>query len=87
MAVSLWSGWRSLLQFWILTRTPPGDPVVALCPGDPAALDHQDWPLHTFQPFIDDTDFGVGQLRALSVGLGGSRAGHPSASPLCAPPG
>ena len=28
-------------QYWILTGTPLGYPVVALCHGDPAALDLQ----------------------------------------------
>lgn len=32
--------------FWILTRTPPGYPVVALCCGAPATLGLQVRPLH-----------------------------------------
>jgi hypothetical protein len=35
----------------------PGYPVVALCHGDPAALEQQDWPCHASQPFMDDADF------------------------------
>ena len=50
----------------------PGYLAVALCHPDPAALDQQDWPFHTSQPFAYDTDLGVGQLRALDLGLGGS---------------
>lgn len=38
-------------------------------------------------PLVDGTDFGVGQLRALGLGLGGSCAGQPTSSPLCVPPG
>ena len=51
---------------------PPSYPVVALCHGDPAALDQQDWPFHVPQPVMDDVDFGVGQLKALDLRLGGS---------------
>ena len=52
----------------MLTRTPPSYPVVALCHGDPAALEQQDWPLLDSQPFTNDIDVGVGQLRALDLG-------------------
>ena len=38
----------------------------------PAALDHQDRPFHVLQQFMDDVDFGVGQLKTLDLGLGGS---------------
>jgi len=40
-----------------LTWTTPDYPAVALCPEDPAALDQQDWPFHTSQPFTEDIDF------------------------------
>lgn len=36
--------------------------VVALCHGDPVALDLQDWPLHLFQKFTDQVDVVVGQI-------------------------
>lgn len=45
--------------------------LVALCHGDPAVLDQQDHPFYMLQWFIDETDFGVGHLKALDVGLGG----------------
>ena len=48
IAVSHWFGWRSLasatLSVLLLTETPLGYPVVALCHGDPTALDLQDGP-------------------------------------------
>jgi hypothetical protein len=50
---SVWVWWLSVgwfllyYQFWILIGTPHGPPVVALFHRDPAALDLQDWPLHT----------------------------------------
>ena len=46
-------------QYWILTRTPLRYPVVAMCHGDPAALDLQDRPLHMFHQFINVVDAGV----------------------------
>ena len=57
--MSYWSGLRSLAS--VIPSIL--DPVVALCHGDPAALDQQDWPLHVFQQLTDDVDFGVGQLK------------------------
>jgi hypothetical protein len=51
----------------MLTLTPPSYPVVALCHGDPAALEQQDWPWHDSQSFTNDVDVGVGQLRALDL--------------------
>ena len=68
--MSHWSGSRPLAsathyQYWILTGTSLRYPVVALCHGDPAALDLQERPLHMLQQFIDGTDVGVGQLKAL----------------------
>ena len=38
----------------------------------PVTLDLQDWPLHTLQQFIDGVDVGVGQLKALDLGICGS---------------
>lgn len=42
-------------------------PVIALCHGDPAALDQQDQPFHVLRQLTDDKDFGVGQLKALDL--------------------
>ena len=56
-------------QYWILTVRYP---VVALCHGDPVALELQDWSLHVLQQIIDGVDVGAGQLRDLDLGLGGS---------------
>jgi hypothetical protein len=39
------------------------------------------------QSLTDDTDFGVGQLRALVLGLCGSLPGQPIGSPFSVPPG
>ena len=56
----------------MLTRTPLRYPVVALCHRDLTALAMQNWPLHVLQQFISGADVGVGQLKALDLGLGGS---------------
>jgi len=47
-AIRLVQGLWPLLhyQYWILSGTPLGYPVVALCCGDPAALHLQGWALH-----------------------------------------
>ena len=45
------------------------------CHGDPEALDQQDWPFYMSKPSVDDTDFEVGHLRALDLGLHSSRDG------------
>jgi hypothetical protein len=50
-------------QYWILSRTPLGYAVSALCHRDPAALVLQEGPLDTVQLFIDGLDVGVGQLK------------------------
>lgn len=54
MAVSLVGGFwlLSYHQYWILTGVPPSYPVAALCHGDPAALDLQDWPFHALQQIM-----------------------------------
>ena len=69
--MSHWSDLRSLAlphhQYWDLTGTPLGYPAVALCHECPAALNLQDWPLHTLQQFIDGVDVGVGQFKALDL--------------------
>lgn len=51
-------------QYWILSGTPSGYPVVVLSHGDPAALNQQDSPFHVPQQFTDNVDFGVGQLKS-----------------------
>ena len=53
------------------TAAPFGYPVVALCHGDPAALDLQDMTLHFHVPqqIIHGVDVEVGQLITLGYGL------------------
>ena len=65
-------GFHDTLKYWILTKTSPGYPVVALCHGDPAALEQRDWLFHASQPFADDIELAVGQFAALLMDLGGS---------------
>lgn len=48
-------------------------------------MDLQDQPLYQLQQLIDGVDVGVGQLRALDLGLGG--IGQPTSSPMPVPPG
>lgn len=38
--------------------------------GESGALEQQDWPFHESEPFTEDIDFEVGQLRVLHLGLG-----------------
>ena len=71
-AIGLVRGLWLLLQYWILTGTPLRHRVVALGHGAPAALDLQDWTVHTLQQFIDGVDVGVNRLKALHLGLGDS---------------
>lgn len=52
-----------------LMGPPPGYPVVALCRGDPTALDQQDWSFHAPQELRNDIDFGVSQLWIWESGL------------------
>ena len=59
-------------QYWILTGSPLGYTFVSLCHGDPTTLDLQDQPFHILWQFIDGVDVGMGQLKALDLGLGGS---------------
>ena len=56
-------------QDWILPRMHLRYPVVALCHGDPAALEEQHWSIHLLQQFIAGVDDGVGQVKALYLGL------------------
>ena len=73
LTVMSWSGTRSLVSvipsILTLIGAPLGYPVVALCHGDPAALDLQDWLFHGTQPFTDDIDLGIGQHRTLDLSL------------------
>jgi hypothetical protein len=59
-------------QYQILTKTSLGYLIVALCCGDPMALKLQDQPVHALQQFIEKVCLGVGQLKTLVLGLGGS---------------
>ena len=72
IAMSHWSDLRPLASATPSLLDPRWDS--ALCHGDPAALDEQVWPFHMLQQFIDDVDFGVGQLKALDLSLPGSSA-------------
>jgi hypothetical protein len=63
IAMGHWSG----LNHWLLLHYQYenligtlGYHIVALCHGDPASLDIQDWPFHALQLFIDWVDFGGG---------------------------
>jgi len=73
---SHWSGTKPLASATpsILDSqgTPRRYPVVALCYGDPAALDLQDQPLRVLQQLTDEVDVRVDPLRALNLGLDGS---------------
>ena len=64
--------YKALASATLTVLDPHLDLVIALCHEDPAALELQDWTLHTLQQFIDGVDVGVGQLKALDLGLGGS---------------
>jgi hypothetical protein len=79
IAVSHWAGLRPLAsahhQFWTLSRTPLCYPAVALC--------HESLQL---QQFIGGVDAGVGQLKALDLGLGGSGVEQHTSSPTPTPP-
>ena len=66
------SGFCDIINIGSSSGTPPSYPVVALCYGDPAALEQQDWPFPTSHPLANDIDLGMGQFRALDLGLGDS---------------
>ena len=63
--------WFKVSSFWILTGTHLSYPVVALGHGDLVVLDLWDWSLHTLQQFINGVDVGMGQFKALDLGLRG----------------
>jgi len=66
----VWSLWLLLwYQYWILTRTLLRYSI-ALCHGDPAVLNLQDWPLLSFLRFIDGTDVGGEPTQSPGPGLG-----------------
>jgi hypothetical protein len=70
-----WFGSRTLTSATLdPSKTPLVYPVVTLCYGYSTALDLQNWCLHVFQQLIDGVDVGVGQFRALDLGL--SRSAH-----------
>lgn len=50
----------AMLSISIITGTPPGYPVAALCPGDPAALALQDEHLHVLWQLTDVVDIAEG---------------------------
>lgn len=76
--ISLFGGLWLLLHYlyWIFTGTSLGYPVIGLCHRDPTTLNMQNWSLHTFQPFIDGIIIGLGQLKALNLGMCGSWVGQ-----------
>lgn len=66
------SHWSVTLLILDSHRTPLRYPIVAPCHGYPAALDLQARPFHMLQQIIDGVDAGVGEPKALDLGLGGS---------------
>lgn len=75
----VWGLWLLLYyQYWILTKTPLGDPV---------AIDPKDWPVHIFPHFRDGIEFPVGQLRALDLALSYDWVGHNYPLALLGQPG
>lgn len=80
--ISLVGGLSFLLhcQYWILTWTPFTCTAVALCHGDTVPLVLQDWVFHIPHQFLDWVNVGMGQLKALDLGLGGRSVGQPELS-------
>lgn len=74
--ISCWSGFKAYLSFASLSiMYPHPSPlpylVVLLCLGDPPILLLQDQPHHKLHQFLDRVDAGLGQFKALYLGLGG----------------
>jgi hypothetical protein len=64
----IWGLWLLLLhQYWNFIGTPLRYPVVALCRGDPAALDLQHWPFLVLQQFISGVNVRVDQFKDLGL--------------------
>lgn len=83
---SHWSGSRPRVSatLSIDAGLPLRHPVVALCHGDPVALDLQGWSLHVLQQITEGVD--VEWVMTLVVGLGDCRVGQPARSPLSSLP-
>lgn len=66
--------WFEVSGFWDTINTGSSRlSCCCLCHGNSTALDQQDqWPLYMLQQFTDDIDFGVSQLKASDLGLGGN---------------
>lgn len=71
ITMSHWSGPRprafATPSILVLHQAPLRYPVVALCHGDPAALNLQGQPFDKVQQFRGGVDVGVGQLKALDL--------------------
>ena len=76
-----WSGqglWLLLHhQYWTLTEMPLRYPAVGLNHRNPLGMVLQDWSLHVLQQVIDGVVVGMGQIKTLHVGLGGSCIAYP----------
>lgn len=77
--------WGQDYQYWILGLL--SDLLFYLCHWDSTALGLQDQSFKELQKPRDDVDVGVGQLKALDLGLGCSWAGQTSSSPAPKLPG
>ena len=83
-----WSGMGPLASNTLSILDPHWDPsqtsCIALCHGDPVLLDLEEWPLHVLQHFLDGVDVGMGQLKALDLGLiaGQPTVNSPTLMPL-----
>jgi hypothetical protein len=74
IAISHWFSLRSLVSVAASILDPPWDSsqlgyLVALHHGDPTVFNLQDQPFGSPQQFTDDVDFGLGQVKALDLGL------------------
>ena len=56
-----------------------------MCCRDPEAVVLHDSLFHVLQKLIDAVDVGMGQLKALDLGLGDSWVGQPASSPVFKP--